>query len=500
VELYTFRENADMTGKLILCFFVVFVTCPLFGQDEIVREIETSLTVEQTRAHIGFLASDEMRGRDIGSPELDIAANYIRNHFQSINIPPLQGTINYFQPVKLNSYDLPQNASASIGKESFLLNENLIVLNGGSIEWTGDYVYVGYGSDAELAKANIKGRMVLALAGSKDADDINKMYRESRAKYRSVKKAGGIGLVELVVSQFPWKGLQNFFNKKKWTLNEGTPDAPFVWVRPGDLKKLSLRSKRKISGSLSVSVKSPRTINVKNVAAVLEGSDPMLKNEYIVITSHYDHIGVDRNQKGDSIFNGARDNATGTGAMLQAAKFLAAHPPKRSVIFMAVTAEEKGSLGSQWFVNNPLVTLDKIVLNFNSDGLGYNDTSIVTSISLGRTNMDYLLERAAKAFGFGLQGDPDESEGFYERSDQISFARAGIPAIKLQPGFIRMDDDILRYYHKAPDHMESMDLDYITRFYRVFAYSVFLISNDSTKPAWNKGDKFEEAYRNLHAQ
>jgi hypothetical protein len=489
-----------MIGKLVLCFFVVFITCPLFSQDDVVREIEASLTVEQTRAHIGFLASDEMRGRDLGSPELDIAANYIRNHFQSINIPPLPGTDNYFQPVKLNAYGLPEKASATIGKETFLLNENLIVLNGGNVEWTGDYIYVGYGSDAELTKANIKGRMVLALAGSKDSDDINKMHRASRAKYRSVKKAGGIGLVEIVVSQFPWKGLQNFFNKTKWSLNEGTGDAPFVWLRPGDLKQLSLRSKKKIRGSLSLTVKPPRTITVKNVAAMIEGSDPVLKNEYVVITSHYDHIGVDRNQKSDSIFNGARDNATGTGAMLQTAKFLATHPPKRSVIFMAVTAEEKGSLGSQWFVNNPLVPLDKIVLNFNSDGLGYNDKSIVTSISLGRTNMDKFLEQASKAFGLGLGGDPDESEGFYERSDQISFARAGIPAIKLQPGFARMDDDILRYYHKAADQVGSMDLEYITRFYQVFAYSVFLISNDSTRPVWVKGDRFEDAYRKLYSQ
>lgn len=489
-----------MTAKLILCFSIVFLTCPLFSQDEIVRDIEASLTVEQTRAHIGFLASDEMRGRDLGSPELEIAANYIRNHFQALNIPPLPGTINYFQPVKLSAYDLPEKALAAIGKESFSMNENLIVLSGGSIEWTGDFVYVGYGSDAELEKADIKGRMVLALAGSKDTDDVNKMYRASRAKYRAVKNAGGIGLVELVVTRFPWKGLQNFFNKKKWALNEGKADAPFVWVRPGDLKQLALRSKRKVSGSLSVTIKTPRIVNVKNVGAFLEGSDPVLKNEYIVITSHYDHIGVDSSQKPDSIFNGARDNATGTGAMMQAATFLAAHPPKRSVIFLAVTAEEKGSLGSQWFVNNPLVPLDKIILNFNSDGLGYNDKSVVTSISLGRTNMDTFLQRAAESFGLGLQGDPDESEGFYERSDQISFARAGIPAIKLQPGFVRMDEDILRYYHKAADHVESMDLDYITRFYRVFAYSVFLIANDSTKPAWNKGDGFEEAYKKLYAQ
>lgn len=484
--------------SFILC---VFLTCPLYAQDAVVTEIDRALTAGQTKAHLSFLASDDMRGRDLGSPQLEIAANYIRAHFQSCNLKPLPGTDNYFQKVILTAYPLPATARATVSKDEFALGENLLVLNGGSVDWAGDFVYVGYGSEADLNKADIKGKMVLALAGSKDAEDVNQIYRASRAKYWAVKKAGGLGLVELLVYQHaPWPALQNFFNKTKWNLKDGSPDIPFVWVKPKSLKQLSLKPQQRAKGKLFVEGSAPEFITVKNVAAIVDGTDPVLKNEYIIITSHYDHIGVDPKQKSDSIFNGARDNATGTGAMLQTAKFLSAHPPKRSVIFMAVTAEEKGSLGSQWFVNNPLVPLKQVVLNFNSDGLGYNDTSIVTSISLGRTNMDPFLLRAAQAFGLGLGGDPDASEGFYERSDQISFARVGIPAIKLQPGFAGMNEEIIRYYHKAADEVESLDIEYITRFYKVFAYAAWLVANDQGTPKWVPGDSFEETYRRLYGK
>jgi len=468
---------------------------------DIANEIEESIVLKETEAHLGFLASDEMRGRNVGTPELNIAAGYIRTHFRTNGIKPAPGTVNYYQPVELLVYGAAINATANIGKEQFLLKENLLVMNGGSINWNGEFIYVGYGSAEELERIDIKGKMVLTLAGSREADDINKVYRASKEKYDLIKKAGAAGLVELLTfTQVPWPGLVNFFNKSKWSVKEQGNEIPFVWVKPKKIADLSLKIKKTVKGSLMIEVGQPKIVMSQNVAGFIEGTDPLLKNEYVIITSHYDHIGVDASQKGDSIFNGARDNANGTVAMMQSAKFLAAFPPKRSVIFMALTAEEKGTLGSQWYVRHPLVPLNKTVLNFNSDGLGYNDKSMVTSISLGRTNMDNFLFQAARRFNFTLGGDPDASEGFYERSDQVSFAKVGIPAIKLQPGFTEMNDEILKYYHRAQDEVESMDLDYITRFYRAFVFSAYLFANDSTRPSWVKGDKFEEKYKKLYQQ
>jgi hypothetical protein len=489
-----------MLRELPIVAFFFFLVHYAVAQD-IPGEIEKSIVLQETEAHLGFLASDEMRGRNVGTPELNIAADYIRTHFRANGIKPAPGTHNYYQPVEFSVYESPLSATALIGNEQFLLKENLLVLNGGSVNWSGEFVYVGYGSSEDLKRVDIKGKMVLALAGSREADDINKVYRASREKYDLIKKEGAVGLVELLTfSQVPWPGLVNFFNKSKWSLNEEGNEIPFVWVKPKNLADLSLKTKKKVSGALVIEIDKPKLVMSQNVAGIIEGTDPALKNEYVIFTSHYDHIGVDASQKGDSIFNGARDNANGTVAMMQIAKFLAAFPPKRSVVFIALTAEEKGTLGSQWYVKHPLIPLNKTVLNFNSDGLGYNDKSMITSISLGRTNMDGFLLQAAKRFNFTLGGDPDAREGFYERSDQVSFAKVGIPAIKLQPGFSEMNDEILRYYHRAQDEVESMDLDYITRFYRAFVYAAHLITNDSLKPAWVNGDKFEAEYKKLYQQ
>lgn len=487
-----------MLRELLIVAFFFFILRDVFAQD-IPEEIQKSIAVKETEAHLGFLASNEMRGRNVGTPELNIAADYIRTHFRTYGIKPAPGTKNYYQPVELLVYGPPSNAQALIGKEQFSLKENLLVMNGGAVNWNGEFIYVGYGSAEELQRIDIKGKMVLALAGSREANDINKVYRASREKYDLIKKAGAAGLVELLTfSQVPWPGLVNFFNKSKWSLNEDGNGTPFVWIKPKKLADLSLKTKKKVSGSLIIDISEPKLVMSQNVVGMIEGTDPVLKNEYLIITSHYDHIGVDGSQKGDSIFNGARDNANGTVAMMQTAKFLAAFPPKRSVVFMALTAEEKGTLGSQWYVKHPLIPLNKTVLNFNSDGIGYNDKSMITSISLGRTNMDSFFLQAARRFNFTLGGDPDTSEGFYERSDQVSFAKVGIPAVKLQPGVSEMNEEILRYYHRAQDEIKSMDLDYITRFYRAFVYAAYLIANDPMKPAWVKGDKFEAEYKKLY--
>ncbi len=465
----------------------------------ITDQIDKIVVKHDASAHLSFLAADEMRGRDAGSNELDIAANYIRTQFRINNIPPLPGTDDYFQYVDLSKYLPPTGGSATIGKEQFTLNQSMLVLGGTSNNWTGDFVYVGYGSEEELKKKDIKGKMVLALAGSKDTDNINKVYMASRDKYAMVQKMGAAGLVEiLALPQVPWPALVNFFHNVKWTLRQGE-SIPFVWVKSKNPGDLALNESKKISGKVSVTSPAPQSFAGKNVAALVEGTDPVLKNEYVILTAHYDHVGVTREpDQPDSIFNGARDNALGTVALLQTARFLAQHPSKRSVVIMAVTCEEKGLLGSSWYAKHPIVPLEKTVLNLNCDGVGYNDKTRVTSISLGRTNVDDLVTQAAKAYNFTVGGDPDPSEGFYDRSDQVSFAKEGVPAIKLQPGLSKMDESIFKNYHRPSDEFSTLDMDYLTQFYRTFVYTVHLLSNDSRKPAWTPGDKYEQAGKKLY--
>jgi hypothetical protein len=480
----------------------LFSAIAVHAQIQPADEINKTILQNEAEAHLTFLASDEMRGRDTGSPELQIAANYIRTQFKINNVKPAPGTTDYFQFVDLVRSSPPVQGEAMIDKMEFKLKENLLVLEGGGIQWSGDMIYVGYGSIEELEKKDLKGKMVLALAGSREADNINKAYSISRDKYQAVKRLGGVGLVELLTfQQVPWPALVNYFNQEHWSVGDGGKAVPFIWVKPTDLKSLSLRENVAVKGKLNILSSRAQKFVGKNVAGLIEGTDPALKEQYVVMTAHYDHIGVQREQnQQDSIFNGARDNATGTVALLQAAKFFSKYPPKRSVLLVAVTSEEKGLLGSGWYVKHPLVPLKNHVLNINCDGVGYNDKTRVTSISLGRTNLDDLIVAAAKEYGLTVGGDPDPKEGFYERSDQVSFAKEGIPAIKLQPGLAQMDQAIFDYYHRPADEPSSLDFEYITKFYRVYINAVQRILNDPRLPAWTKGDKFEEAGKKLYGK
>ncbi|MBX2962676.1 MAG: M28 family peptidase [Cyclobacteriaceae bacterium] len=472
-----------------------------FAQKKVIAEINSLITPNELEAHLSFLAADEMRGRDTGSPELRIAGNYIASWFHQQGLSELPGSPGYFQPVNLEK-STPANAgSVSFDGKTYVFKENLLVLAGANIAWEGSFVFVGYGSAEELDKADIAGKMVLALAGSKEADNINKVFSASNTKYANVTARGGAGLVEfLTFSQIPFPTLVNFFSggpRWGWQVQESA--QPHIWLKPDDVSKISYREGGIISGTLAISGQKREPVPGRNVVGLIEGTDAKLKEEYIIVTAHYDHIGVGRpTESGDSIFNGARDNAIGVVALLQVAKYLSQYPPKRSVMLVALTSEEKGLLGSRWYVEHPLAPLNKHVLNINCDGVGYNDKSIITSISLGRTTADKNLLTATKAFKLGLGGDPDPKEGFFERSDQVSFATKGIPAIKLQPGLARMDDEIRKYYHRQADEVSTLDFDYLTKFYKTFVYSVSLLANEPVAPFWNKGDKYEAAAIKLY--
>lgn len=489
--------------KWILCLAVAGMLTGIKGyaQKKENADLNQIITRPEIEAHLSFLAADEMKGRNAGSPELDIAANYIRTMFKIHGLRQAPGTNNYFQPVEQIKNFPPTKATAQVGNQSFTFKDNMLVLEGDTMQWTGEMIYVGYGAAEDLGKYDIKGKMVLALAGSKESDNLNKVFSVSSEKYRTMKEAGALGLVELLVlPQAPWPALVNYLSQPVWSIKREGATIPHVLLKPADIASLKFPEAEKVNGSLTIEGRKKTFIPGKNVAAIIEGTDPKLKEEYIIVTAHYDHIGVQRSRDGqDSIFNGARDNAIGTVALLQTAKYLSLNPPKHSVILMALTSEEKGLLGSQWYTEHPLVPLNKHILSINCDGVGYNDKTIITSISFGRTSTDATVIKAAKAFGLSVGGDPDPKENFFERSDQVSFARKGIPAIKLQPGLARMDDEIRKYYHRPADEVASLDLEYLTRFYRTFVYAVQLLANETKRPTWNAGDKFEEVSKKLYS-
>jgi Zn-dependent M28 family amino/carboxypeptidase len=215
-----------------------------------------------------------------------------------------------------------------------------------------------------------------------------------------------------------------------------------------------------------------RTIDSRNVVAKLEGSDPNLKNEYVVYTAHWDHLGIGPAVNGDKIYNGALDNASGVATVLEIAKALkAVQPqPKRSFLFLMVTAEEKGLIGSEYYALNPLYPLDKTVAAINVDGINqWGRTKDISVIGLGASDLDDYLRQAAQEQGRTLTPDPEPEKGYYYRSDHFNFAKQGVPALNPDAG--------IDYVGKAPEWGKSKRDEYTAKDYHA--------PSDQVKPDWD---------------
>ncbi len=486
--------------KRISCLLTfALISASLFAQKKPIQEIESLVTRAEVEAPLTFLAADEMRGRDTGSRELDIAANYIASNFQALGLKTLPGADKYFQSVDLLRTEPFTAGELKVGADAFNLKEHFVVLDGSTSDWNGEFVYVGYGAASEMP-ADVKGKMVVSIAGAQGAKGVNEIYITSMEKFERVKAAGAAGLIEYFVTvPFPWPALVNYFGSTpKVAINTGG-GAPHLWMKDSELPgMMAVKEKKATTGSLKVQAGKRQVIPSKNVVARIEGTDPKLKEEYLVISAHYDHVGVGAKKNQDSIYNGARDNALGTVGMMTAAKFFSKFPPKRSVVFMALTAEEKGLLGSAWYAEHPLVPLEKTIFDLDCDGAGYNDTTVTTVIGLERTSAEIDIAKACTTFGLKAIKDPVPQENLYERSDNYNFAKKGVPAVDFAPGVTAFDAEIIKYYHQPADETGSLNYNYLVKFYRAFVYANYLIANGPQAPKWTPGDKFEPVGKALY--
>ncbi len=241
---------------------------------------------------------------------------------------------------------------------------------------------------------------------------------------------------------------------------------------------------------------------------MLAGADSVLKHEAIVLTAHFDHLGITKPVNGDSINNGALDNATGVSALLEIARLFASMPerPRRSLVFAAVGAEESGTLGSQYYVENPTFPLPKVAANINIDGLNiFGRTKDVVMIGLGKSTIDSTLKAVASWQGRSVKPDQFPEQGSFYRSDQFNFARVGIPCMYLDGGveYIgrpadfakqKVDEYIMRHYHQPSDEIrDDWDLSGAVEDVLLMFLVAHELANAADMPRWNKGDEFEAA-------
>lgn len=260
--------------------------------------------------------------------------------------------------------------------------------------------------------------------------------------------------------------------------------------------------KVKIEEEVRINGKNTNLVPAKNVMGWIEGTDSILKNEFIILSSHYDHIGVAAEPKMeegklDNIYNGARDNAIGTAAVIDAARYFAKHPTKRSILFITYSAEEMGLVGSKYFALHPPIPLKRIIYNLNIDNASYNDTTAITLVGLDRTTADEDIRKACTAFGLSILPDPIQGKLFYG-SDNLPLAEKGIPAPTYSLGMKDFGPTILNRYHQLSDEVGNFNLNYAMKFINSYILAAKNIADNPVQPKWKTGDEFENAWKELY--
>lgn len=485
--------------KYRLFTLFVFISFSLvFAQTEKEKVLST-VTKDAIEGHIYFLADDLLKGRETGTAEAKIAASYLANTLRSYGVKTLPGTQSYFQEVFLQKTSPPRRLTLTFDGNPV---KTKVALKTSEINYSDDAIFLNYGLEIDYEGKDVQGKLVIVKGGGPDSKDPRAAFRLITKKMELAKKAGAIGIIELMQTDDTiWGFIDHNFNADQLSIaseeQEATKEGGFVYLWLQDAKgdqgkEMELKSIVKVR--LLMEDKSIETIVSQNVVGMVEGTDPSLKNEFIIYSAHYDHVGIGTpDDTGDVIYNGARDNAVGTTTVLSMAQNLAKYPTKRSALFILFTGEEKGLLGSGYYVEHPLIPLNQMVYCFNSDNAGYNDTSVATIIGLERTTAAQHIKDAAVTFGLTAIDDPAPEQGLFDRSDNVHFAKKGIPSPTYSLGFRSFDGDVTKYYHRPGDEADNLDYDYLYKFFSSYVLAGRLIGNDSVTPTWTIGDEYEGA-------
>lgn len=475
---------------ILLPAFLLLVGCSAPGEDD--------LKLEEMQAHITYLASDELEGRMTGSPGGEKAGAYIAEQFKLAGLETLPGADGYTQSLPYKR--LPIVVEGTLGLERGLWEQgrDLLVVEGPALETKADAVFL---PELENHDSDLSNKVVMVPFGTG-----RNLASAMRAKRRTAAQGGAVALVELYTGprwDFLVRILASSIPSPAW----GEPEAE---VRPiphlvlydsnGAVADL-VRKPGSHRVELNVPARLPEPVTSSNIVGTVKGTDSRLRDEYVIVMAHYDHLGrtASTDEEADTIYNGARDNAMGVTALLGAARALGSAPPKRSVIFLALTGEEVGTTGSRFYVEHPLAPLKDTVFALNSDNAGFNDANLITVAGLKRTGAASAIEAAASDFEMEVIENPSPELRLFYRSDNINFARAGIPAPTFSAGFRAWDDSLTRYYHRLADEVgPDFDFDYLLRFSQAFARAARRIADLPDKPRWASGDEFEAQWKILH--
>ena len=501
-----------MRFLLALCLFPLLASAQ-HGEDIDRTLPEFSFNELELAGQMHFLAGDYLSGRRTGSVGNEVAAEYIAAQLRAFGYEPINPSdSSYFQRVPLQRVNGPESATLTLGDRTLEHGAQMLIMRGPATEASGDVVFANFGwvdeesGHDDYADLDVRGKIVITRPGVPDDQGQGAVFLGMRKKAELAAEAGAVGIFELYALPFPWDGFKGYMGREQMSVSDGSSAAPipygFLKVEDSLVTELQNRT-TSMTGSVTSTGMRVGDMGSRNVGGILRGSDPALADEYLMVTAHFDHVGVGAEGGGaytaeDSIFNGARDNAFGAISLLATARAFAEVRPRRSIIMLAVTGEELGLLGSKYYADNPLVPLEQTIFNFNTDGAGYDDKGAISLIGAERTGIDEQVQAAAAAFGKRVINDPAPEQGLFDRSDNVSFAVKGMPALTFSPGTTGFTDEVMRYYHQVGDNPETIDMTYLKEYCQVFSLAARLIANRDSVPFWVEGDKYEAAGKTLY--
>ncbi len=519
-----------------------------FPPEELLRQIRP----EAIRAHMEFLADDLLEGRATGARGFQLAANYVRAQFEEMGLKPAGVNGTYFQNIHFRKIELLRNQSSLTirrdGVEQKLVMDKDYVMVGDPLrddtKAEAPVVFAGYGVTApkfnydDYAGIDVRGKIVAALFGAPPSfpSAPGAHYSESTVKLSNAAAHGAIGILIIwggkVEERTPFSQLIRFYRQPtlRWLDAKGMPHDAEPNIR-GDARVSSNVASAMLEGSgkswreviakaleskpqgfpLAVTasihiVSRYSEVQSPNIAAVLPGSDQSLKTEYVSFTAHADHLGIGDPVNGDDIYNGAGDNASGTAALIEIARAFTRlpQPPRRSLLFIAVTGEEEGLLGSDYYAHNPTIPISQIIANVNMDEVSFlYDFKDIVPLGGEHSSLGAVADDVARHMGLEVSPDPAPEEVYFVRSDQYSFVEQGIPALYIGEGYktlnpkldgrkMQLDWENTRYHLPSDDMNQPLDFNALVKGTRVDLAAGYEIAQQAERPHWNKGDFFEQ--------
>jgi Zn-dependent M28 family amino/carboxypeptidase len=498
-------------------------------------------------SHVEALANDGMEGRNTGSPAHKRAAAYVAAQFKQTGLEPA-GTDGYIQPVafKTRTIDESHSSLALIrdGKaESLTLGEdaNISLRSDAAATLDAPLVFVGYGMRVperqfdDLAGEDLTGAVAVYLAGSPSdiPGPLQAHYQSAGERWSALKRAGAVGAISIANPKnmdIPWSRstlgrLQPSMVLADPALDDAAGQRLAATMNPAHADKLLAGSGHTLGELLALAdagrplphfrlparIKAMVAVNrgeveSQNVAGILRGSDSTRRGEYVVLSAHLDHLGIGGAVNGDTIYNGAMDNASGVAAILEIAQELheSGAKPARSILFVAVTGEEKGELGSRYFAAHPTVPAAAMIANVNIDMfLPLFPLKTLMVLGLDESDLGGDIRAVAHEMSLAVQADPEPQRNRFIRSDQYSFIKAGIPALSMKVGYeagspqaeIARKWTAERYHAPSDDLNQPVDRSAADTYVQVVKRLVVRIADRQMRPAWNTTSFFKRFAR-----